>query len=251
MQKLPVREIGERLRRAPRAVLFLDYDGTLAPIVGKPHEAKMSKSTCALVRRIAKKYRTYIVTGRALADIMKRARFPHMQYAGTHGFEWTCGKKRCTALLTKRQAAAIREAHDALAPLTQRYRGTSLEDKGIAIAFHYRALGKHGSTAKRAALALLARLPSKHHFHIVESKMALDVRPEGRTKGDFASDVMKRMPNKTLAVYIGDDRTDEDAFRALKRHITVRVGKKSESAAKYYLASRDGVDSLLSELSHT
>jgi trehalose-6-phosphatase len=74
------------------------------------------------------------------------------------------------------------------------------------------------------------------------------MRTRGAHKGEFVRAALKRLPKGALGIYVGDDTTDEDAFKALPEGITIRIGEKRGSAAAYVLRSQSDMDGLLRRL---
>ncbi|HTR19139.1 MAG TPA: trehalose-phosphatase [Candidatus Paceibacterota bacterium] len=241
--------IGRRMSRGQQLVLFLDFDGTLAPIVRDPSKARMAKRTHTLVERLARRVPLYIVTGRSLRDIRKRARIRGARYAGNHGMEWSRGAATESVRVSSAAQKDVRDALRALRPL-RRYRGVFIEDKKISVAFHYRGVSRREMPEViQTAHRVLAPILKRGRIEALQQKKLLDVRPKGWHKGGFVRLVMRHMPKNSVAVYIGDDATDEDAFGALRAsEIGIRVGKRSSSRAGYYLSSQRAMDGFLLRL---
>jgi trehalose 6-phosphate phosphatase len=218
-----------------RALLAFDFDGTLAPIVDEPGRAQMRPETSALLRVAALLYPCVVVSGRSRADLAPRlSGVPLVAWVGNHGAEAGFGpvdRSPRGTVLGWRAALAAR-----LGDLT----GVEIEDKGLSIAIHYRRAADP-EVAERAIRAAADGLPGARVFGGLRVVNA--VPAEAPTKGDAITELLERSGCRT-ALYVGDDVTDEDAFRA-PGVVGVRIGSCEESAAAYGLTSQQAVDDLL------
>ena len=126
------------------------------------------------------------------------------------------------------------------------------------MAAHYRMVAPSKRAAVRArARAMMRSYAERHGWDLLSGKMVLEVRPrDSWDKGDAVRWIWRRYAPTALPIYFGDDTTDEDAFRALRRRgVTVRVGQKRGSAAEYVVAQLDDaapwIDWMLEEFSPT
>ena len=214
----------------PRPLLFLDYDGTLAPIVADPAAAVPHPAVPDLVAELAEVHPVVVVTGRDLAAL-SRLLGGRVRAVGLHGAEegWSDGTV---------EARAGEEHADALARLraaVPEAEGVGVEDKGAAFAVHYRAAPD--PEVARAALETWAEAVPAGLVPIW-GKRVVELRPEGVSKGTAVARIAAAHPDRT-PVYLGDDVTDEDAFAALQAlrqtTVTVKVGD-GETAAGHRLA---------------
>lgn len=218
----------------PRPLLLLDYDGTLAPIVDDPAAAAPHADVPSLLAELAARHPLRVITGRALQDLARLLAVP-VEAVGLHGAQR--GRLGEATLLEMPRPAA--EALRRLRATAPELEGVSLEDKGPAFALHYRNAGDPDGVV-RALRAWLEDAPGS--LHPVWGKMVLELRPAGIDKGRVARDLAARHADRT-PVYIGDDTTDEDAFRALAADasaVTVKVGP-GETAARFRLPDVDAV----------
>ena len=124
-----------------KVLLGFDYDGTLAPIVTDPKRAMMRKSTFALLKRVAERYPTVIISGRAHADVRKLMGGLHVAgIIGNHGLEPWHSSERFEKTV-KRWLPVLRKALDGIS-------GVKVEDKRYSVAVHYR-LARNPRTAAR------------------------------------------------------------------------------------------------------
>ena len=230
-------------------ILFLDYDGTLTPIVERPSQAKLSLAGKRILRELVRTpgVKTAIVSGRTLADVKKRVGIPGLIYVGNHGLELegpsisfthpqAVEAKKLIAMIKARLKSAFRS-----------FKGVLVEDKFFALSVHHRRLAQAQEGAARALFLKILRPYAKTSgILLTEGKKVWEVRPAVRwNKGTtvlwlYGRVLAQSSEEKILPLYVGDDRTDEDAFRALKPvGISVRVtdGETEESDADYFLRS--------------
>ena len=223
-----------------RPLLFLDYDGTLAPIVDDPAAAHPHAEVPALVAALAEAHPVVVVTGRDLAALgrllVDEAGAPvAVRAVGLHGVE----EGRPGAV--ERRATEEHQADlDRLRASVPEVEGVWVEDKGAAFAVHYRL-----ATDERAAREALEAWASKapEALATIWGKTVVELRPAGVSKGTAVARIAAEHPDRT-PVYLGDDVTDEDAFRALGAlrlpAVTVKVGE-GETAAGHRLPDVEAV----------
>lgn len=222
-----------------RPLLVFDFDGTLAPIVEEPERAAMRPATRTLLRIAGLMYPCAVVSGRRRADVLARLEgIPLVAVVGNHGAEAGFGPvDRSPRAEVERWLAAL--GRD-LAELP----GVHLEDKGLSVAVHYRCAPRRPE-ARRAILAAAGRIPEARVFG---GKAVVNVVPrDAHDKGDAVGALLVRAGRRT-AVFVGDDATDEDAFRCPAVDLGVRVGRWHGSTARYYIPAQADVDDLLRAL---
>jgi len=223
-----------------RALLAFDFDGTLAPIVATRSAAAMRRSTFALFKRVCALYPTAIISGRSRRDVASRVRGAAVRYVvGNHGLEPGADSPE-----TERALAEAREALGRLAATTQ---GLDLEDKRYSLALHYRR-SRHRRAARAAVLAALAGLVTP--MRVVPGKLVLNVVPASAPNKGDALLALRERERADVALYVGDDVTDEDVFRLDQpgRLLTVRVERSRTSAAAWFLRDQREMDVLLGHL---
>ncbi len=233
-------------------VLLLDFDGTLSDIVPDHRKAVLSRAAKDALRKLSRHAPVGIISGRSLADIRRRVGLRDVAYTGCHGLETMLAGGRHERFLNSKEEREFKKVATVFKKIRNDFPGISLEDKGLGFALHYRSLARakrkgFRKTAERAASPFLR----DQRIRVIDSLFVFDVLPNSsRTKGDPVREFYTSLRNSKRAVpiYIGDSKTDEDAFRELKDGITIRVGKSPRSAAKYYLKKRGEVDKLLKEL---
>lgn len=220
-------------------LLVFDFDGTLAPIVAEPGLAAMRPETRSLLRLAALLYPCAVVSGRRRADVLRRvAGVPLVAVVGNHGAEAGFGPvDRSPRASVESWLAALRRD---LAGLP----GVTIEDKDLSIAVHYRQSPERG----RVRGAILAAAAPLRGARVFGGKAVVNVVQDGsHDKGDAVGRLLRRA-NRRVAVYVGDDATDEDAFRSEHVALGVRVGRTHRSAAEWYVRAQAEVDELLRAL---
>jgi trehalose-phosphatase len=231
--------LAKRLTKYP-VLLCLDYDGTLVPIAPRPKEAIFDEAGRRLLRGLSRRMPVAIVSGRARSALRKLVGVPSLYYVGNHGLEISGpGGVRLRAPLP---AAWPRKLERLLTMIeSDAPPGVVIERKGPTASVHYRLVApadrRRWLSPLRAQLALLT---ANGRLRIVRGKAVLELRPPGSWHKGSA--VRWLIDHPTLArrtpVYMGDDATDEDAFRAVRPNgIGVLVGPPRRTAAQYRLPS--------------
>jgi trehalose 6-phosphate synthase/phosphatase len=231
--------------------LFLDYDGTLAPLCAHPSEAKMSREMRRALETCVERKDTdvAVVSGRALADVAKMVDRSDVIYAGNHGLEiegpgLESFQHEDLFHYGRRADILARE----LKPIE--VDGGWTEAKGPTLTFHYRGVPE----AKRAPLVEAARrIMTEAGYQARDAHLAVEARPPiGWDKGRAVLHILRSLYGRSWSeqvrvIYAGDDQTDEDAFRFLAGlAITFRVGKaETLTAAARRLPNVDAVRALL------
>ena len=220
-------------------LLAFDYDGTLSPIAPTPESARLPPSTRRLLTRVAKQYSVVVISGRALADISERVTgIGVRQVFGNHGFEWSGA--------TSRPRVQVRQWVEQLHQELDGVPGVVIEDKTHSLSVHYRLAPDHG-LALRVILPVVRALPG---VRVICGAAAVNLLPDhGANKGVALRRALEASGCE-MAIYVGDDETDEDAFAALRpgRLLAIRVGAAEQSHARYHLESQDAIDLLLRAL---
>jgi trehalose 6-phosphate phosphatase len=246
-----LQEIGERIARAPHLLVCLDFDGTLAEIVAHPADARLDPETRRVLTALADRadVTVAIISGRARADLLTRVDVSGLIYAGNHGLEISGPG----LVFIEPTAAECRTELQALAAeLSARLNGIPgalVEDKGLTLTVHVRRVSaEQHEDVRRLVHSALAN--SKHPFQLTLGDRIYDVRPRVPWDKGVAVGWIREQIGRpdSLAIYLGDDATDEDAFAALREEITVRVGTNGETAAQFRLKDSADVRQFLSWL---
>jgi trehalose 6-phosphate synthase/phosphatase len=222
----------ERIRGAPRAILLLDYDGTLVPFVERPERARPDRPLLALLGELAAQpgREVHLVSGRPREDLERwfgtlplGLHAEHGYWSRERGGAWTAAGP--AVLDWRGPVLALMRAHAARTP------GAHVEEKSVGLAWHHRAAEPSAGAAQARALerrlaALLADGPAE----VLIGDQVVEVRPRGVEKGGVVRRLAGAAP-EALLVALGDDRTDEDMFAALPPGgLAVHVGQAPSGA---------------------
>lgn len=242
-----------------RLAIFLDYDGTLTPIVKNPDEAFMSEQMRSIVQRLAQRYPTAIISGRGREKLEQFVQLRELYYAGSHGMDIvgpdvhpseaaepstpgrdgtsqngdvdmepsTCsnghaGSDASQNRFTFQAAAAFRPLiDDAFRELTcalETIPGASVEHNIFCISAHFRNCAQEHWASVAAAVESIAA--SRPQLRVTRGRKVLELRPKidwdkGRALLEVLNALGLQSQSDVVSLYIGDDLTDEDAFKAL------------------------------------
>jgi len=228
-----------RLKTANRIFFFFDYDGTLTPIVSRPEKAILSKETRALLLALKKnpKFLLAIVSGRSLKDIRKLVGLKGVYYVGNHGLKVFAPKRGIKKLVPEKVVPELGRIRDRLNNQLKDVDGIFIEDKGYILAIHYRNVDPRQVPPIFIALKQEIK-DSMVPLCLGHGKMVFEIRPQSMVdKGTAVLGLLDQVnQDGLLPIYIGDDQTDEDAFKPLKKiGVTIFVGLPSHSSAQYYV----------------
>jgi trehalose-phosphatase len=240
-------------------VIFLDYDGTLVPIAKRPGMAVLSWKTRSLLKTLSEdhRFKIAVISGRALKDIKHKLRLSRIIYSGNHGLEIEGPQLKFSTSVPGEYRATLGHIKNELAKKVSSIKGAFIEDKGLSLSLHFRLVDED----KRALVKTIFHEVTmtyriKGIIKTKSGKMVLEVRPiVNWDKGKVVLWLLSRqrfaMPGKEVfPIYIGDDLTDEDAFKALRnKGLTIFVGEPKESYARYYLKKPEEVVDFLRKIS--
>jgi len=254
-------EIEKRLK-GKRVAVFLDYDGTLTPIVNDPDRAIMSDDMRTAVREISAIYPTAIISGRGLEKVQGFVQLKDLYYAGSHGLDiqapvgfrnW-CRNGKCL------QPAAglkplINDVYHQLCDAVKHIHGAHVEHNTFCLSVHFRNCDK---TSWEEIKSVVNKIMAGHEtqLKLTRGRKVLEIRPSlDWGKGKAVEHFLKTWSYKgddTVAIYVGDDRTDEDAFQFLKKQgngFGILVSTKAKpSEADYSLRDPSEVLQFLNKL---
>lgn len=236
-----------------RIAIFLDYDGTLSPIVETPEQAIMAADMREAVVKLAECTPLGIISGRDLEDVRDKVKIDGIVYAGSHGFDITGPDGlKFENTVGEDFLPALDSAENALSAKIGALEGLLLERKKFAIAIHYRRVAP--KNVERIE-AVVDETTSDHpDLRKAYGKKIFELQPKvDWHKGKALISLMRTLEldrDDVLPVYIGDDVTDEDAFRALKgRGVGIVVREEAyETAAVFSLKDPDEVREFLLRL---
>jgi trehalose 6-phosphate phosphatase len=232
--------------------LFLDVDGTLLGFQGRPEDVHLHPSLretlAALAARLDRA--VALVSGRTLADLDRIQAPLRLPAAGLHGLELRDADGHVDHGL---EGTALDHLRAGLRAFVARHEPLWLEDKGRALAVHYRAAPELHQTVLDAVNGLCQR-EEPHTLAVLDGKMVCEVKPRHADKGSAITSFMGRAPFAgRVPVFLGDDVTDEDGFRAVNDlgGLSIRVGKTDggrPTHATYALADEPAVEEWLDRL---
>jgi trehalose 6-phosphate phosphatase len=243
-----------------RLAVFLDYDGTLTPIVDRPEDAIISDSMREAVRGLATRTTVCVISGRDRPVVQELMGVDDLVVAGSHGFDiWSPEE----GTLEHEGGAGF---EDLLQEVTTRIRGEAgaiegamIEPKKASVAVHYRLVSEsQRSTIKELVDALLAEHPDE--LKVTPGKMVYEIQPKlDWDKGKAVLYLLEALGldrDEFVALYLGDDITDEHAFEALSgTGIGIFVGDADDpevagraTAADFVLSSTQQVERFLDTL---
>jgi trehalose 6-phosphate phosphatase len=216
---------------------FLDFDGSLVDICETPGEVHVDDGLRDLLRRLndSTAQCVTLVSGRPIASLDGLLGFP-FRAAGLHGLERRLEPEGAIHHLDSEPAALTTLRHT-LTDFVAERSGLLLEDKAYSLAIHYRGAPEHAADAESLLRAALKDLSD---YRLLAGKMVFELLPLAACKGQVVHDFMTLAPcHGRKPVFIGDDVTDEDGFRACNAlgGISIRVGDAGDSAAAYGLAA--------------
>ena len=244
-----------RLRRKLRAkqrVLLTDFDGTLSPIARNPSGAKLSPRVKQSLLRIARRDPLGVITGRTLRDIRGRIGIRGIWYAGSHGYEICSPGGTKILRLSAREKQLVAKVTRAVKRGLTGLPRLVIEAKPAMIAIHYRRASRD---VRKKARSVVQRVASRNPgVEMLHGKKVWDLaprRPSHRAGKWSAVDyILKKVTQATkrpaFLAYVGDDTTDEQVFRHM-RGLSIVVGRRKKTAARYFLRSPGDVAQFLRE----
>jgi len=224
---------------ASNVLLAFDYDGTLAPIAPTPAGARMRAATQRWLTRVARRYPCVVISGRPLEDLARRLdTIPVWYLFGNHGFEPHAGNDQ--------HAASARDWADRLSRQLPVHEGLVIEHKKYSVTVHYRRV----RNKQRVMKAIVDAVGQLRDVRAVSGAMALNLLPRGGADKGVAVQQARRMFACDTVIYVGDDDTDEDAFASAPadRLLSIRVGTRGPTRARYRLRTQRDMDRFLQEL---
>lgn len=240
--------IRSEVSKASRIYVFLDYDGTLTPIVDDPKDALLQEKFRRLLGILASRQGCIlsIVSGRRLDVLKKMVKLPGIYYVGNHGFEIEGPRINFVHPRARELSRELRLTSNAISTQLKGI-STVLEDKGLTLSVHYR--NTPPSDVNRLLRTVRSVVSERGKLKLVYDKKVVEIWPRINWDKGMAVRLIMKTLGRGLPIYIGDDRTDEDAFVRIKSGITILVSRRRQrSNAKYYLKNVDDVYKFLSLL---
>jgi trehalose 6-phosphate phosphatase len=251
-------EIRPQLEQAKIILPMTDYDGTLTPIVERPELATISGRLRGLLKMIAEQpnIKLCIISGRSKQDIKGKVGLEMIYYGGNHGLEIEGPSFDYVNPSAKKARPLMQALFQELRVLLKRTEGVLLEDKGLSLTVHYRLVPKKKLPEVKEELEkMLVRSAGRAGISLTRGQMAFELRPANDWGKGSAMQLLIRelkLDEKNsglVPIYIGDDLTDEDAFKVLeseRRGISIAVGNLvKDTCARYRLESPSEVISFM------
>ncbi|MBF6134227.1 trehalose-phosphatase [Nocardia otitidiscaviarum] len=242
---LELRRALAAVARVPRLLVASDYDGTIAPIVSDPAKAYPHRESVSALRALAGLTGTTaaVISGRALRDLAALSRLPvEVQLIGSHGSEFDVGFVHAIDNDAKQ---LLQEVQSTLTQIAQDNPGVTVEIKPASVALHVRNASPE--IGRRALVQVRQGPASWVGIQVTEGKEVIELAVVETDKG-AALDIVRHQQGASAAVFIGDDVTDEKAFKRLSGpDVGIKVGE-GESLAKYHVANTETVSKALAFL---
>jgi len=234
--------------------LFLDYDGTLAPFNPRPEEAYALENSVQILKKLAdsEKFKLSFVSGRSLNGLRQMLDIKNANYTGSHGLELKLSFEE-EIIYPFQQGSIDQESVEIYKAVKEEFKNKEdlrLEDKGFGLALH---CGKSVSEQKTAE-ELKERFKDTD-YHILAGRKIVEIRPKGWGKGKAVNYISERMAehyavSDYLRIYIGDDSTDEDAFKVIENGFSIYVKNQGDlsTEADYYIDDPKDTAKLLNKL---
>lgn len=248
------------VKAAPHILLLADYDGTLAQIVGRPVDAKLSPSVRQKLVTLSEKpdVSVGVISGRQLAELKSLVSIEGIYYAGNHGLEIEGPGLNYINRAAIGARALMQDLAAQLAEALENIAGIIIQEKGFSVSVHYRLIKPEDEGAVgRAVQKVTAPFVSRGDIKVYPMKKDWEIRPPvDWDKGKAALLIGRaiksaRRIGSLLTIYLGDDTTDEDAFKVVHRPDGWSIfigGEKASSSAEYCLNSPAEVEDFLGRL---
>jgi len=241
-------------------LLLSDYDGTLTPIVSRPEEAILSpevkEKLCALTQKPTSS--VGIISGRSLSELKSMVAIEGIYYAGNHGLEIEGPGIKFVSQPAELAQATIKDLAQQLSAALDSIAGVIVEDKGLSLSVHYRLVKKSEETLVAETFQqVISPSLNEGKVRVSSGKKVWEVRPpidwhKGKAVAAITREIKALLKlEPILTIYLGDDTTDEDAFRVIHHPEGWSIfvgGENLSSSADYFLNSTSEVDRFLSRL---
>ncbi|HHQ44761.1 MAG TPA: trehalose-phosphatase [Candidatus Altiarchaeales archaeon] len=247
--------IESRIFSGKKIILLLDYDGTLTHIVENPGDAVLDGRIRSVLREISgyKQIVLGVLSGRRLADVMELVGVNGIYYCGNHGLEVNGPGTEFMLEEEDFFREKISSAVEVLRESMKNQEGVSVEDKGLSVVVHYRRAVEEDAEAIQRVFMDSVKKHLESGFRVCKNKKTLELLPDtqydkGTAVVEIKRQVEKEAGGDVRTIYVGDDATDEDAFRSLgENDVGIVVGREN-SCAKYFLLDVSEVWKFLDKL---
>ena len=238
--------VSQLISGASHVLLLSDYDGTLAPIAARPELAALPERTRELLTSLGRSHRITagVVSGRSLADLKEMVAIPGLVYAGNHGMEMEAPGWRFVHSQAEELKPLLARLREVLQEQLGDIDGILVEGKGLTLSVHYRltpqSLREEFFRTLDYALEGFGR---GDDLRVTRGKEVVEVRPRvDWDKGKAILRIAQSAPPESLAMYFGDDLTDEDGFAAIHElnGMSVFVGPARQPTRALYRVDDPG-----------
>jgi trehalose 6-phosphate phosphatase len=248
------------IKAAPHVLLLADYDGTLAQIVGRPQDAVLTAGVRKKLVTLAGKpdMSIGVISGRQLSELKSLVAIEGIYYAGNHGLEIEGSGLKYINPAAEGARAVMKDLAAQLAEALESIAGVIIQEKGYSVSVHYRlAQSKDENIITETVRRITAPHIVRGEIKVYPMKKVWEIRPpvdwdKGKAALFIGHGIKAALKlNRLLTIYLGDDTTDEDAFRVVRRPDGWSVyvgGEKASSAAEYCLNSVAEVGDFLGRL---
>lgn len=200
-------------REDPRhSGIFLDFDGTLSEIVPAPEGARLHSRAAPLLARLARSYPLCVMSGRRAAEVATLVEVPQTHYVGVHGMEWLEEETQTDPEVLP-HLPSLEKARVEIASVLDSLQGVSLEDKMLTLALHFRS----APGEEEKVLSLAEQVAGPLGLEVRRGRKVVELRPPVDIDKGTVLVRLARGWRLRRALYAGDDLTDVDAFRGLRR----------------------------------
>jgi len=235
-----------QIRSSRGIVLFLDFDGTLVNIAPLPDLVRVKPSTRRILKRLARHRRLplVVISGRRHRELVRHIKLRGIRYYGLYGWERTGHSPLPRSVLQ-----ALDRARTKLTAHLRSLPGIWMEEKRFSLSVHL--LGMPQAQQRKARRKLRSLLhPFQKSLHVIENLRDVEILPrcipgKGSAVKEF---LVQTAPGRVLPIYFGDDLSDESAFQAVARGVSVRVGAPRPTWARYSLRDPAAVAKALAKL---
>lgn len=250
-KKIILNNLSRRITLSNKIILCTDYDGTLVKIKKTPSLAILSKPRFELLKRLAdnSNINLVIVSGRSHNSLNSLVPIKNVTIISNHGFRISSAQFNWIHPGVSKIFNTMRRVYPILKCELNIFEGVFVEDKEITLTLHYRNVNSNLIRGIKTKVNEIIKQYSKN-LKITTGKKILEIRPDiawnkGLAVNKFlAGNQLEK--DKNLIIYIGDDKTDEDAFGILHdKALTIKVGKSKNTSAGYYLLNVNDVYKLL------
>jgi trehalose 6-phosphate phosphatase len=224
--------VAPHLRESVKVALFLDFDGTLVPFAPRPDQVRLKPSTRLLLRRLTQRSRLLVtvISGRRRRELVDYIALRNIRYWGLYGWERSPRSK-----IPRAARIALRDAHAVVQSHLSAFPGVWVEDKSSSLSIHVAAAKPAARKRARRGVPRLLR-PFRKHLRVLNNVRDLEVVPHCISgKGVALRQSLAGECRNAFPLYFGDDYSDEPAFVATRRGISVIVGNRSPTRARFRL----------------